>query len=50
MEAGHRVPVEVVVVGDHPLDEAGAAMVGAATGATVNAAKHSGAGWISLYF
>ena len=38
------------MVGDHPLDEAGAAMVGAATGATVNAAKHSGAGWISLYF
>ena len=38
------------MVGDHPLDEAGAAMVGAATGVTVNAAKHSGAGWISLYF
>ena len=50
VEADHQIPVEVVAVGDHPLDEAGTAMVGAATEAMVNAAKHSGAARISLYF
>lgn len=50
VEADHQVPVEVVVVGDHPLDESVAALVGAASEAMVNAAKHSEAGRISLFF
>jgi signal transduction histidine kinase len=37
-------------VGDHPLDEQTRALVGAATEAMVNAAKHSGTSRISLYF
>ncbi len=50
VEADHQLPVEVVTVGDHPIDEAGRALVGAASEAMVNAAKHSGAPRLSLYF
>ena len=50
VEEDHQVPVEVVVVGDHPLDASTSALVGAATEAMVNAAKHSGSGRISLFF
>lgn len=50
VESDHQIPVDVVTVGDHPVDEASAALVGAATEAMVNAAKHSGAERMSLYF
>ncbi len=44
VEEAHGVPVEVVAVGDRPLDERGEALVAAAREAMVNAAKHGGAG------
>lgn len=50
VEADHQVPVDVVVVGDHTLNESTRALLGAANEAMVNAAKHSGADRISLYF
>ena len=50
VEADHQIPVEVVTVGDHPIDDAGRALVGAASEAMVNAAKHSGDSRLSLYF
>ncbi len=50
VESDHRIPVDVVTVGDHPIDETGRALVGAASEAMVNAAKHSGASRLSLYF
>lgn len=50
IEEDHQVPVDVVVVGDHPLTESNRALVGAASEAMVNAAKHSGADKVSLYF
>jgi signal transduction histidine kinase len=50
VETDHQVPVDVVVVGDHPLNESTRALLGAANEAMVNAAKHSGAERISLYF
>jgi signal transduction histidine kinase len=50
IEADHQVPIDVIVVGDHPLDEPGKALLGAASEAMVNAAKHSGADRVSLYF
>jgi signal transduction histidine kinase len=49
VEARHGVPVEVVTVGDCPLDDDLSALLAAAGEATVNAAKWSGAGVISLY-
>lgn len=49
IEEDHQIPVEVVVVGDHPLDARTGALVGAASEAMTNAAKHSGAERISLY-
>jgi signal transduction histidine kinase/phage shock protein PspC (stress-responsive transcriptional regulator) len=49
VEARHRVPVEVVVVGDAALDEQLQALVQAATEAMHNAARHSGADRVSLY-
>jgi signal transduction histidine kinase/phage shock protein PspC (stress-responsive transcriptional regulator) len=49
VEARHGVPVEVVTVGDCPLDEHLNALLGAAREATVNAAKWSGAPVISLF-
>lgn len=50
IEADHQVPIDVVVVGDHPLNATTRALLGAASEAMVNAAKHSGAERISLYF
>lgn len=50
IEEGHQIPIDFISVGDHTLDEATAPMVGAASEAMVNAAKHSGADRISLYF
>jgi signal transduction histidine kinase/phage shock protein PspC (stress-responsive transcriptional regulator) len=48
-EARHGVPVEVVTVGDCPLDDDLAALLEAAREAVVNAAKWSQASVISLY-
>ena len=49
VEADHKVSVEVVTVGDAPLDEHLAALMAAAREATVNAAKWSGADLVSVY-
>jgi len=49
VEARHLVPVEVVTVGDCTLDEHLSALLAAAREATVNAAKWSGAGVISVF-
>lgn len=49
VEETHRTPVEVVVVGDCPVDEHLTALVHAAREAMVNAAKHSGAGQVQVY-
>ena len=45
----HAVTVEVVVVGDCPVDEALGALVAAAREAMVNAAKHAGTGQVAVY-
>jgi signal transduction histidine kinase len=49
VEARYGVPVEVVTVGDCPLDEHTGALLAAAREATVNAAKWSGAEVVSLF-
>jgi signal transduction histidine kinase len=49
VEARHGVPVEVVTVGDCPLDARLSALLAAAREATVNAAKWSGAAVISVF-
>jgi signal transduction histidine kinase len=49
VEQRHDVPVDVVVVGDAPLDEAGRALVEACQEAAFNAARHSGAPLVSVY-
>lgn len=49
VEADHQVPIEVVTVGDGPLDEPAAALVAAAREALVNASKFGGPEPISLY-
>jgi len=49
VEADHGVEVDVVVVGDAPLDERGRALVAAAREAIVNAAKHGGGGPVSVF-
>jgi phage shock protein PspC (stress-responsive transcriptional regulator) len=49
VEAGHRVPVELVVVGDVSLDDATRALVAASREAMLNAARHSGAGRVDVY-
>jgi signal transduction histidine kinase/phage shock protein PspC (stress-responsive transcriptional regulator) len=50
VEEAHDVPVSVVVVGDSSLpSDKQAALVGAATEAMLNAAKHSGAGKVSVF-
>jgi signal transduction histidine kinase len=49
VEQRHNVPVDVVVVGDAPLDEAGKALVDACQEAALNAARHSGAPLVSVY-
>ena len=50
VEKDHQVPIDVVVVGDRTLDHSNRALVGAASEALVNAAKHSGADRVSVYF
>jgi signal transduction histidine kinase len=49
VEGDHHVPIEVVTVGDGPLDERAAALVAAAREALVNASKFAGPEPISLY-
>jgi signal transduction histidine kinase len=49
VEEAHRVPIEVVAVGDAPLDERAEALVAAAREALVNAAKFAGDGPVALY-
>ena len=44
VEADHHVPIEVVTVGDGPLDERATALVAAAREALVNASKFAGPG------
>jgi signal transduction histidine kinase/phage shock protein PspC (stress-responsive transcriptional regulator) len=49
VEADHDVRVDVVVVGDCPVDDTVRALVGAIREALVNAAKHSGADTVAAY-
>jgi signal transduction histidine kinase/phage shock protein PspC (stress-responsive transcriptional regulator) len=49
VEQLHNVPVDVVVVGDAPLDAAARALVDACQEAALNAARHSGAPLVSVY-
>jgi len=49
VEAQHGVAVEIVMVGDCPLDDDLAALLAAAREATVNAVKWSGAGVVSIF-
>jgi signal transduction histidine kinase/phage shock protein PspC (stress-responsive transcriptional regulator) len=49
VEQRHNVPVDVVVVGDAPLDAAARALVDACQEAALNAARHSGAPLVSIY-
>lgn len=49
VEEDFQIPVDLVTVGDHPVDDRGRALVAAATEAMVNAAKHSGAERMSLF-
>jgi signal transduction histidine kinase/phage shock protein PspC (stress-responsive transcriptional regulator) len=49
VEADHGIQVDVVVVGDCPVDDAVRALVGAVREALVNAAKHSGADTVAAY-
>jgi signal transduction histidine kinase len=49
VEDDHGVRVELVSVGDHPLDQAGEALVSAVREAAVNAARHSGAATVDVF-
>jgi signal transduction histidine kinase len=49
VEQRHDVRVEVVTVGDTPLDEVSSALLAATREACVNAAKHSGVQDVSVY-
>ncbi|MER6397839.1 PspC domain-containing protein [Kitasatospora sp. NPDC001603] len=49
VEDRHGVPVELVVVGDCPMDERITAQMQAAREATVNAAKYGGGGPVQVY-
>jgi signal transduction histidine kinase/phage shock protein PspC (stress-responsive transcriptional regulator) len=49
VEESAGVPVEVVTVGDRPVDEARGALVAAAREAMVNAAKHAGTARVDVY-
>jgi signal transduction histidine kinase len=49
IEIDHDVPVELVVVGDHPGNEALAALLGAVREASVNAARHAGTDEVDVY-
>jgi signal transduction histidine kinase/phage shock protein PspC (stress-responsive transcriptional regulator) len=50
VEQLHQVAVDAVVVGDGPMDVRAWAVVHASQEAAVNAAKHSGAAQVSVYF
>jgi signal transduction histidine kinase len=49
LESVHQVPVDVVIVGDAPMDDSVRALVAASGEAITNAAKHSGAALVSVY-
>jgi signal transduction histidine kinase len=49
VEQRHDVRIDLVMVGDAPLDELGTALVAAAREACVNAAQHSGDVSVSVY-
>ena len=49
VEELHRVPVQIVVVGDVALDEHVTALVAATREAVLNAARHSGAQVVDVY-
>jgi signal transduction histidine kinase/phage shock protein PspC (stress-responsive transcriptional regulator) len=49
IELDHDLPVELVVVGDHAVDGAATALLGAVREAAVNAAKHAGAEEVAVY-
>jgi signal transduction histidine kinase len=49
IEEAHELPIEVVVVGDCPLEERVRAVVHATREAATNAARHSGAAQVSVY-
>ncbi len=49
VESDHRVPVEVVTVGDAAVDDGVRALLAATREAVVNAAKHSGASRVDVY-
>jgi signal transduction histidine kinase len=49
VEEDFQIPIDLVTVGDHAVDERGRALVAATTEAMVNAAKHSGAERMSLF-
>lgn len=49
VEDDHRVPVEVVTVGDIGLDDGGLALIASAREAMVNAARHSGADLVDVF-
>jgi signal transduction histidine kinase len=49
IEREHGVPIDVVAVGDTPLDEAGAAAVAAAREAMLNAVKFGGGSPVDVY-
>jgi signal transduction histidine kinase/phage shock protein PspC (stress-responsive transcriptional regulator) len=49
VEDAHRVPVEVIAVGDAPLDPDVSAIAKAAREAMINAAKHAGVDRIDVY-
>jgi signal transduction histidine kinase len=49
VETAHGVPMEVVVVGDGPLNEPRSATLAAAREAMVNAARHSGAARVDVF-
>ncbi len=49
VETAHRIPVELVAVGDAPMSSSAAALVRAAREAMVNAAKHARTNRIDVY-
>jgi signal transduction histidine kinase len=49
VERAHRTRIEIVMVGDCPLDDGVRALVHACREAFVNAARHSGARGVSAY-
>ena len=49
VEADHGIEVELVTVGDHPLEESGRALVAATREALVNAAKHAVVSSVDCY-